>query len=720
MAHKLENRSAKVLVIEGVSTRRSGMVEVVKSLGFRGVKAASTLQEGLHYIGESGETPDWIISSLFPDQPINILSFLKHVISTPSLRSCLVSLIHDKTQGWCLPKAFELGLFSCHLKTDDMAGTHESLRQLLARGDSWRWRNALVAASYLRELLQADNKQGDSSDHLLKLERSLLAVFPDEQEPLLVEIVNTLIASNKPRLALAVLHKAGTFSDRYRSKVDELSQRALAMQSSGVQDPASFAQSWEVGRCVLVDPDESGRNLVELALKEMGATDIVGYTNGEDALEGLKNQPEPDLIVQEWRLPKVSGDRFVQRVRLMGFRTVPIIVFSSLVKSSDRYLLREMGVSEVITKPLSQKKLMALVMQVIEEEKRPRGEKATELRIRKALHAQNLGAAKHLFEAHFAHGKGPQKIVTVLAAELAFAENRLAEAEGFATEALHINGEDTLILNLLGKINLKLKQHAKAERFFAKAEELCPGNVERLCQLAEVKAEQQDFSEADAMIEKARKIDAQAAPIQSALIKVAVLTSDQDRLKSVMGQLENQGEMVAFLNNRAVGLSAQGKTRDSVKLYHKALKSMPKSMHGYAPTILYNMALAMIKTGDLQKEAALSLKQALSMSPGGMAAKIKSLSERLDQAIAKNEPLMLKTLDPHEHKEGNIVSDDSDPEASGMLLLDPKDITPGDFCCYKIFESPQSNNPQVAALLKDREKPRAKAKDHGSSPKKAS
>ncbi len=709
MAHKIENRSAQILVIEGLSTRRFGMVEALKSLGFKGVKSAASLQEGQLFIEQTGVTPDWVITSPFADQSLNILRFLIHVIKQPELSSCLVSLVYEKNLEWCLIKAFELGLFSCHLKTDDITSTKQSFQHLLVRGDEWKWREPLIAGSYLRDLLKNDRRHGDTTDTQLKLERSLLSLFPEAQEPLLIEMVTVLIDSNKSQLALAVLNKAGAFSEKNQKKVEDLSQKALSAQNSGAKDPASFAQTWDIGRCVLVDPDASGRNLVEKSLRDMGVTDISGFADGEEALAALKGQPEPDLIVQEWRLPKVSGDRFVQRVRLMGFKTVPIIVFSSLVKSNDRYILREMGVSEVITKPLSEKKLMALIMQVIEEEKRPRGEKATELRIRKALQAQNIRAAKHLYETHFSDGKGPHKVVTILAAEIAYADGRLQEAEGFATEALHLNGEDTLVLNLLGKINLKLKHHKKAEQFFAKAEGLSPGNIERLCQLAEVKAELNNLAEADKLIESAQKIDADAAVIQSSIGKIAVVSADESRLKSVMKHIEGQGELVAFLNNRAVGLTAQGQVKQSVKLYQKALKSMPKSMKHFAPTILYNMALALIKVGGMEQEASQTLKLALRMPPDGVTAKIKSLEERVDQAIAKGEPMVLKTTDTAGLKAGTI-SAEGDPAETGPMFFLQQELSPGDYCCYKIFQVSTPDDPRIAALLEDKGKSGAKTK----------
>jgi CheY-like chemotaxis protein len=708
MAHKIENRSAQILVIESLSTRRFGIVEALKSLGFKGVKSAASLQEGQLFMEQSGVTPDWVITSPFADQSVNILRFLAYIVQQPDLASCLVSLVYEKNLEWCLLKAFELGLFSCHLKTDDMTSTKQSFQQLLERGDHWKWREPLVAGSYLRDLLKKDRRQGDSTDSQLKLERSLLSLFPEAQEPLLIEMVTVLIDSNKSQLALAVLNKAGTFSEKNLKKVEELSQKALSANSSA-KDPATFAQTWDIGRCILVDPDASGRNLVEKSLREMGATDIIGFADGEEALAALKGQPEPDLIVQEWRLPKVSGDRFVQRVRLMGFQTVPIIVFSSLVKSNDRYILREMGVSEVFTKPLSEKKLMALIMQVIEEEKRPRGEKATELRIRKALQTQNIRAAKHLYETHFKDGKGPHKVITILSAEIAFAEGRFQEADGFATEALHLNGEDTLVLNLLGKINLKLKQHKKAELFFAKAESLSPGNVERLCQLAEVKAELNNLEGSDELLESAKKIDPEAPIIQSSAAKIAVISTDEGRLKSVMNRIESQGELVAFLNNRAVGMTAQGQIKESVKLYQKALKSMPKSMKHFAPTILYNMALALIKVGGLESEAALTLKHALSMPPDGVTGKIKSLEERVNQAIAKGEPMVLKTSESIGLKTSTI-SADGDPAVVDPLFLHRQDLSPGDYCCYKIFQSPTPDDPKVTVLLEDKGKSGAKTK----------
>src|SRR5690606_28842822 len=119
------------------------------------------------------------------------------------------------------------------------------------------------------------------------------------------------------------------------------------------------------------DSDATVRHLLHETLLTMGAGKIISFQDGQEAWEWLDSNDEPSLIIQEWRLPKISGNVLVQRARNKGLSRVPIVIYSSLVKATDALLLREMGVTEVIEKPLSKKLLTATLNSCLEREHYP-------------------------------------------------------------------------------------------------------------------------------------------------------------------------------------------------------------------------------------------------------------------------------------------------------------------------------------------------------------
>ena len=100
-------------------------------------------------------------------------------------------------------------------------------------------------------------------------------------------------------------------------------------------------------------------------LAEIGVENVVSFADGDEATAWVESNDEPDLIIHEWRIPSLSGPLFIQRVRAKGFYRVPLVVISSLIKPDDMPLIREMGIAEVVAKPLEKTNLLpALVWTV--------------------------------------------------------------------------------------------------------------------------------------------------------------------------------------------------------------------------------------------------------------------------------------------------------------------------------------------------------------------
>ncbi len=81
--------------------------------------------------------------------------------------------------------------------------------------------------------------------------------------------------------------------------------------------------------------------------------------DGEEALHLVENI-EFDVIVLDWKMPKVSGIEVCKRLREMGNKT-PILLLTALSQVSNKVEALNSGADDYITKPFSFEELLARV-----------------------------------------------------------------------------------------------------------------------------------------------------------------------------------------------------------------------------------------------------------------------------------------------------------------------------------------------------------------------
>jgi DNA-binding response OmpR family regulator len=166
---------------------------------------------------------------------------------------------------------------------------------------------------------------------------------------------------------------------------------------------------------------------------------------------------EPDLIVMEWRIPKVSGPLLLQRVRSRGFMHTPIIVLSSLIKTSDMPLIRELGVANLALKPLEKATFLKAVIWTIQQDRIPSDIHALENKIRMLLNCKELKAVEVLLTKYFNNSAAQGSRKSIFKAELAYAKEQYREARDLAIEAVKHAGESLFALNILGKCLMTMR-----------------------------------------------------------------------------------------------------------------------------------------------------------------------------------------------------------------------------------------------------------------------
>ena len=111
----------------------------------------------------------------------------------------------------------------------------------------------------------------------------------------------------------------------------------------------------------LVDDDQNILKSVSLTLESEGF-DVDCYHDGEAALVGLARRPA-NLGVFDIKMPRMDGIELLQKVR--GQSQMPVIFLTSKDDELDEALGLGVGADDYITKPFSQRLLLARIRAVL-------------------------------------------------------------------------------------------------------------------------------------------------------------------------------------------------------------------------------------------------------------------------------------------------------------------------------------------------------------------
>jgi two-component system response regulator ChvI len=111
----------------------------------------------------------------------------------------------------------------------------------------------------------------------------------------------------------------------------------------------------------LVDDDRNILTSVSIALQSEGFAVRV-YSDGETALKALVDNP-PDLAVLDIKMPRMDGIELLRRLREKS--AVPAIFLTSKDDELDEALGLAMGADDYITKPFSQRLLIARIRAIL-------------------------------------------------------------------------------------------------------------------------------------------------------------------------------------------------------------------------------------------------------------------------------------------------------------------------------------------------------------------
>jgi CheY-like chemotaxis protein len=120
----------------------------------------------------------------------------------------------------------------------------------------------------------------------------------------------------------------------------------------------------QAGKTVLViDDDEVARDWFVAILAVDGHSAVVA-ANGAEALDYLRSNPPPDLIILDMLMPVLDGWHFLEEIRRTErLRHVPVVVVTSTILTPE--WARDHGCTGLLRKPVRGDELLAEVRQCL-------------------------------------------------------------------------------------------------------------------------------------------------------------------------------------------------------------------------------------------------------------------------------------------------------------------------------------------------------------------
>ena len=122
---------------------------------------------------------------------------------------------------------------------------------------------------------------------------------------------------------------------------------------------------------LLVDDDEDDRKLFfEAAVEVDKEIKCIAAVNGQEALQYLSDaaNPAPDFIFLDLRMPGLSGQQTLEEIRKdTRLASVPVIVYTTSRDEKESEMLKKLGATHFMSKPVSPDDVYYMVSFVLGE-----------------------------------------------------------------------------------------------------------------------------------------------------------------------------------------------------------------------------------------------------------------------------------------------------------------------------------------------------------------
>lgn len=112
-------------------------------------------------------------------------------------------------------------------------------------------------------------------------------------------------------------------------------------------------------RLLVADDSETVLLMLQRRL-EMAGYDVTTATDGQEALDAMERDPDPDLILLDAMMPNMSGIEVLQQLRASGSK-VPILIISAHLDAQEPERMKALGADDCVPKPFEWDVLLARI-----------------------------------------------------------------------------------------------------------------------------------------------------------------------------------------------------------------------------------------------------------------------------------------------------------------------------------------------------------------------
>jgi tetratricopeptide (TPR) repeat protein len=319
----------------------------------------------------------------------------------------------------------------------------------------------------------------------------------------------------------------------------------------------------------------------------------------------------------EWQTPGISGPFLLQRIRERGQHEAPILVLTEILDRTDSQLVREMGVAQVLRRPLKIQQFMMAAAWSMSQSRMPTEASSFERKIMVHLKRGEAERARQVLRGFQAISTRDPIKEKYLKACIFYHEQRYFEAKILLIEATHESaGDNVHVAALLAKCLIKLRDFQATLSLLKRCTQLSPKHIERLCNLAEV------------ALQKAAGLDDESPLVKKAKAKVAVAGGQTQKALELMKSMNNAQDVIAYLNNMAVLFVKTGDIAEGMRLYKNCGKIIHEDRPDLKAIVDYNLGLACVKNED-PNLGSVHIQAALDRGPSVVYSRAESLFKRI-------------------------------------------------------------------------------------------
>ena len=595
---RFKDKSAQILVVNSFAPERSMYMNALKELGFENVHGAADHKMGLGFL--ESESIDWLICPIQSEEKVNLYHVALLCQKYEHLKDVLITTPLSKEEERAIPCLAEMGVFSWFKHVSTLVDVKASLEKTLAR--IFQCHERLVDVTY--GLLDEHLKEVREYGSLLGLYKNLMSLFPGDPQ-ILLKLGEAYLLSGEKKLGSLCLQQLALIDKSLDADVQKLTAEYLGGKLPSIEVGSTNENPFGLKYALLVGLEYNTRDTAK-ALFERMAVPFKVVEDPKEAFEIIKSEGEPSLMLINWDLPVLPGPMFVQRLKEMQcFSSINLVVGKDFDRS-DLALLYEMSISQILAPDIVEDALLESIIWSVQEDRRPLEVQSVFAKGRQALDEQDAESAISCQETLSQMRPHPEAEELLLSGEIFLAKNDANNALNAAVSGFKIGADAVLSLNLMGKAFSKLGEFEKAFQSFDQAQLLSPLNVQRLTAMAEVKFEMGDEDKSQELLDSAEDLDGGSSLPDASKAKIAIASGDGEGAKPLMKKLGSIKNVVSFLNNKAVALSADGSYEEATKLYQEALDAIPDEHKSYRSIVNFNLGLLFLRSGE-PKQALISL-----------------------------------------------------------------------------------------------------------------